>query len=339
MKVEWYYLIDEKTVGPVAVEEIRKRLAGAKSPVMVWHEGMRDWQDARKLSEFAHSKGRAGGMPSSKDKPVGKKVVLITGATSGIGKACADYLGGTGWRVFGTGRSLTSSAAPGKGVEMLSMDVDDETSVKTAVEQVMARAGRLDAVVNNAGYSLMGAVEDTTIEEAKAQFETNFFGALRVCRAALPALRASGGGCIINISSLAGVVGLPYSGLYSASKFALEGVSESLRLEVRPFGVNVVLVEPGDFKTQTTAKRRVAASSHSSLYKDVFEKFKRKQDHDEINGPTPEPVAKLVGHILKQRRPKTRYSVGRLDQRIVVPLKRALPQRVFEWLFGLVMGL
>ena len=157
-----------------------------------------------------------------------RKVVLITGATAGIGQACAEHLASRGWRVFGAGRRATASITS-SGIEMLPIDVDDEASVRTCVDAILGKTGRLDAVINNAGFSSRGAVEDTTIEAAKAQFETNFFGVLRVCRAVLPALRASGGGYIINISSLAGLVGLPFTGLYSASKFALEGVSESLR--------------------------------------------------------------------------------------------------------------
>lgn len=267
------------------------------------------------------------------------RVVLITGATSGIGRACAARLASAGWRVFGTGRSAHSINTTDSRVELVAMDVDDEASVRAGVAAVLAKAGRLDAVVNNAGFSLMGAVEDTNIEEAKAQFETNFFGVLRVCREALPALRAGGGGYIVNISSLAGIVGLPFSGLYSASKFALEGVSESLRLETRPFGIHVVLVEPGDFRTQITAKRRVTAASQKSVYLATFEKFNNKQDRDEATAPAPEPVGRLVERILSHGSPKMRYTVGPLGQRMVAPLKRLLPQRIFEWLFCRVIGL
>jgi NAD(P)-dependent dehydrogenase (short-subunit alcohol dehydrogenase family) len=339
MDNEWHYAENGTAVGPVSAEEIIRRIREATNqPLMIWRAGMPEWTDARGVPEFSAefaSKRKAEPVNGSATP---KKVVLITGASSGIGKACAERLAANGWRVFGTARTLPDSASM-SGVEMIAMDVDDETSVQAGVAQVLAKAGRLDAVVNNAGFSLMGAVEDTAIDEAKAQFETNFFGALRVCRAALPALRATGGGYVINISSLAGVVGLPFSGLYSASKFALEGLSESLRHEVRPFGIRVVLIEPGDFRTQTTSKRRVAAATQQGVYKAQFEKFKQKQDHDETTGPTPEPVARLVERILKLRNPSTRYSVGMLVQRIVVPLKCLLPQRLFEWLFRLVMGL
>jgi NAD(P)-dependent dehydrogenase (short-subunit alcohol dehydrogenase family) len=260
-----------------------------------------------------------------------KKVVLVTGASSGIGQACAEHLAKIGWRVFGTGRAAAPTQ-PTSAVEMVTMDVTDEDSVRQCVEGVLAKAGRLDAVVNNAGISIMGAVEDTSIDEAKAQLETNFFGVLRVCRATLPALRKNRGGHIVNISSLAGIIGLPFSGLYSASKFALEGVSESLRMECRAFGIHVVLVEPGDFRTNITARRQiVAAAEANSAYADAFARAKEKQAHDETSAPGPEAVARLVGRILADPNPRTRYSVGMLSQRMVVPLKRILPQRVFEW--------
>ncbi len=266
------------------------------------------------------------------------KVVLVTGASSGIGEACAKRLAAAGWRVFGTSRNPSGDSRDG--VQMVSMDVDDEDSVRAGVKQVLDRAGRLDAVVNNAGFAVMGSIEDTSIDEAKAQLETNFFGVLRVCRAVLPALRAGGGGHIVNISSLAGLVGLPFSGLYSASKFALEGASESLRHEARPFGIRVVLVEPGDFRTQITARRRVAEASRTNeAYCDRFAQFKRKQDQDEAGAPTPEPVARLVERILNNPRPKTRYPVAMPSQWIVVPLKRILPQRFFEWLLCQVLGI
>lgn len=213
------------------------------------------------------------------------------------------------------------------------MDVNDDASVRQGVDTVLARAGRLDGVINNAGISLMAAVEDTSIEEAKAQFETNFFGVLRVCRAALPTMRSQRSGCIINVSSLAGLVGLPFSGMYCASKFALEGMSEALRLEMRAFGVRVVLVEPGDFRTGMSQRRRVAEAAQThAAYAELCRRFKQQQDEDEARAPTPEPVARLIERILNDPRPKTRYPVGLFVQRFLVSLKWWLPQRGFEWL-------
>ena len=267
-----------------------------------------------------------------------QRVVLITGASSGIGKACAEYLAARSFHVFGAQRHSINHGTGA--VESLTMDVDDEESVNRAIQIVLEKAGRLDAVVNNAGFALMGSIEDTSIDEAKAQMETNFFGVLRVCRAVLPIMRESGTGHVINISSLAGVLGLPFSGLYSASKFALEGMTESLRLEARRFGIRVVLIEPGDFRTQLPMKRRIATASETNdAYRDAFTRMKAAQDKDEAKAPTPEPVALLVERILKTDNPAARYSVGMLGQRIVVPLKRLLPQRVFEWALSKALDL
>ena len=268
------------------------------------------------------------------------RVVLVTGASSGIGRACATHLAARGYRVFGAQRRVPADGSAPQDVTMLAMDVDSDRAVEEGIRAVQAQGGRLDAVINNAGCAWMGAVEETSIDEARAQLETNFFGALRVCRAVLPIMRAQGGGHIVNISSLAGVLGLPFSGLYSASKFALEGMSESLRWEARRFGIRVVLVEPGDFRTQLPVARRQAAAAQSSgVYRGAFDKVKIQQDKDEAAAPTPEPVARLVARILDTPRPRLRYSVGMPGQRIVVPLKRLLPQRVFEALLVRVLGL
>ena len=268
------------------------------------------------------------------------RVVLVTGASSGIGRACAEHLATRGWRVYGTSRRPRPDGATPAGVTMVAMDVDDDRSVADGVRALHAEAGRLDAVVNNAGNAWMGAVEETTMTEARAQLETNFFGVLRVCHAVLPIMRAQGHGHIVNVSSLAGVLGLPFSGLYSASKFALEGLTESLRHEVRRFGVRVVLVEPGDFATGLPSARRMTAEAETSaVYRAAFSAFKAQQDKDEAGAATPEPVARLVARILDDASPRLRYTVGNLGQRIVVPLKRYLPQRLFERVLVLALGL
>jgi NAD(P)-dependent dehydrogenase (short-subunit alcohol dehydrogenase family) len=279
-------------------------------------------------------------MTSSLPPGESRKVILITGASSGIGKACAEHLAYRGYRVFGTCREATDRKLANGNIEMLSMNVDSDDSVNAAIGDLLKKAGRIDGVVNSAGFALMGSVEDTSIEEAKAQMETNFFGVLRVCRAVLAIMRRQGSGHIINISSLAGVLGLPFSGLYSASKFALEGMTESLRLELRPFGVRVVLIEPGDFNTQLPARRRVASESETNdAYQKKLSQFKAAQEKDESKAPSPEPVAHLVERILGTGAPPLRYTVGMFGQRIVVPLKRLLPQRLFEWTLCKVLGL
>jgi NAD(P)-dependent dehydrogenase (short-subunit alcohol dehydrogenase family) len=265
-------------------------------------------------------------------------VALITGASSGIGKACADYLADRGWRVFAAQRTIAALGKPS--IETIQMDVNDDDSVKRGVAEVLSRTNRIDAVINNAGFGIMGAIEDTSIEEAKAQMETNFFGVLRVCRAVLPKLREQRHGYIINMSSLSAVIGLPFSGLYSASKFALEGMTESLRLEVRRFGIHVVLIEPGDFRTRFPDNRRSTAESQSrTTYQEALAKYTQSQDREEAKSPAPEKIARLVYHILQQRRPKLRYPIGMFGQRMIVPLKRFLPQRVLEWLLCRVLGI
>jgi len=258
----------------------------------------------------------------------GSKVILITGASSGIGKACAEHLASRGHRVFGTSRK-----SPGKGgaVELLSMDVTDERSVQEGVLRVAALAGRLDVVVNNAGFGIAGAVEETSVEEAKLQFETNVFGVLRVCRAALPLLRRQGSGLIVNVSSIGGLMGLPFEGLYSASKFALEGLSEALRLEVRQFGIGVVLVEPGDIRTSFPANRIWTKESvETSPYGASRRAVRGVLERDEQSAPDAASVARLVGRIVERKAPALRYPVGVFLQRLAVGLKRILPAGLFE---------
>ncbi len=255
------------------------------------------------------------------------KTILVTGASSGIGRAVAAHLAKDGWRVFGTSRS--GRGGP-EGVEMIACDVDSDDSVTRAVSAAAVHTGRIDALVNNAGWALMGAIEDTAIAEAKAQMETNFFGVLRMTRAVLPLMRTQGGGHIVNISSLSGVFGTPFSGVYSAAKFAVEGMSEALRLEARPFGIRVALVEPGDFRTNLPSMRRTVAAAAASEYAAAFQRFHKNQAKDEAKAPLPEPVAVLVAKILADPNPRARYSVGMFTQRMVGPLKRFLPGALFE---------
>ncbi len=256
-----------------------------------------------------------------------KRVVLVTGASSGIGRACAEFLAGRGYRVYGASRAPVPHAL----FESLAMDVRDESQVRAAVDGLMEREGRLDVVVNNAGIALAGAVEDTSIEEARHQFDVNFFGALRVCRAVLPILRSQRSGYLVNIGSIGGLVAIPYQGLYSASKFALEGLSESLRMEVRQFGIHVVLIEPGDHRTGLTGNRRGTAASESNpAYRDRFGRAVERMAADEQGGPAPDAVARLLHRIVNRSRPRLRYTVGPAPERAAVWLKRLLPYEAVE---------
>ncbi len=259
------------------------------------------------------------------------RVVLITGASSGIGEACAKRLAVEGNRVYGTSRH-PSEETDASGVQMLAMDVNSDESVAAAIEQIVQAEGRIDVVVNNAGFGIAGAIEDTSIEEAKALLETNFFGMLRVCRAVLPVMRVAHSGTIVNTSSLGGRIGLPYQGLYSATKFAVEGMSEALRMEVHQFGIRVIMIEPGDFRTGFTKNRRyVTASQGDSAYKGSFERTIKVAENDEQGGSSPEQIARLLVRILRTRSPKVRYSVGGISQRGAAVLKQILPGRAFEW--------
>ena len=264
------------------------------------------------------------------------RVVLITGASSGIGHACARHLAGRGFRVFGASRRAGEKAAAG--VEPVEMDVDSDASVEAGVAELLRRAGRIDAVVNNAGWALAGSVEDTTPDEARAQMETNLLGTWRVCRAVLPAMRAAGRGHIVNIGSIGGRVGLPFQAAYSASKFAMAGFTEALSGEVRPFGIHAVLVEPGNYRTGITAKRRVAAGAGSgSAYAAAFGRTLEIIERDEGRGGAPDEVARLVHRILESKSPRMRYMVGPASERLAAVLGKALLSgRAFE---RVVMGL
>jgi NAD(P)-dependent dehydrogenase (short-subunit alcohol dehydrogenase family) len=211
------------------------------------------------------------------------------------------------------------------------MDVDSDASVRSGVAEVLTRLGRIDAVVASAGWGVAGAVEHTTIDEAKAQVETNLWGATRVVQCVLPAMRAQGGGRIVLISSIGGVLAIPFQAFYSVSKFALEGLGEALAYEVAPFGIGVTLVEPGNVRTDFTANRKMAgASRDDSVYKSALDTAVGVMERDEANGVAPDDVAVVVEKVLDARHPPRRVSVGKAGERIGIIAKRLLPHRVFE---------
>ena len=260
-------------------------------------------------------------------------VVLVTGASSGIGKSVAYFLAQKGFRVYGTSRKAPSTPeqTPKSTVTMLCMDVTDSDSVEQALAEVLRREGRIDIVINNAGAGLAGPVETTAIEEAQWQMDVNFLGALRVCRAAMRIMRPQQSGYIVNISSIGGVIAIPYQAIYSASKFALEGLTESLRYEASPFGIRVVLVEPGDHKTGFTQSREFTqASASDHAYQLDFERAVGRMIADEQGGPDPEAIGRLIHRIVSTRRPRLRYTVGPSVQRAAVWLRRLLPYRLIE---------
>lgn len=262
------------------------------------------------------------------------KVVLITGASSGIGQAIAYSLMERGFKVYGTSRKIKSgeiiSAQEGTGfLHMLPLDVCLEDSVKRAVDYIQEREETLDILINNAGFGIAGSVEDTSTEEALYQFNTNFFGVHRMCRAVLPKMRAQGQGLIINISSVAGFISIPYQSMYSASKAAIESMTEALRIEVKPFGIKVSLIEPGDIKTDFTVSRYYVKEAANSAYKEKFLRAIGTMEKDEQKGPLPKEVVDSVVKIINSNDPPVRLVVG-FSYKILVLLKRFMPARLAE---------
>jgi NAD(P)-dependent dehydrogenase (short-subunit alcohol dehydrogenase family) len=209
--------------------------------------------------------------------------------------------------------------------------VCDQASVAGGVQRVIDAAGRIDVLVNNAGFGVAGAVEDTTPEDLARQLDTNLLGPLRLVRAVLPHMRERGRGRIVQISSLAGRIGVPFQGAYSASKFALEGLSESLALELRPLGIDVVLVQPGDVRSGFGAARRWTAEARANpVYRERAARAVAAMEHAERTGPPPERVAALVARIVAARRPRLRYVCATPLERGALVLQRLLPGRLFE---------
>lgn len=264
----------------------------------------------------------------------GSKTVLITGASSGIGRATAAHLALKGYRVFGTSRR--PSAATIDGFEMLTLDVTDELSVQTCVAEVLARAGRIDVLVNNAGVDMMGAIEETSLDEAKWVFETNFFGVMRMVKAVLPHMRAQQSGQIINISSALGLAAWPFEALYCASKYALEGYTEALRYEMEIFGIKVSSVQPGFFKSNMVHSQRYPAAPIAEYDTPRQRSIALGQKWAE-DAPPPAPVARTVQRIIESRRPRLRYAVG-LEAVFAPKLAHLLPEWILLWAGRKMLG-
>lgn len=256
-----------------------------------------------------------------------QRIVLVTGASSGIGLACAQHLQQHGYRVFGASRRPRSDTP----FATLRMDVTDEQSVHEGLQAIVQQAGRLDAVINCAGFGYAGAIEDHSVIEAQEQLDTDFFGVFRVCRAALPIMREQRAGYLVNVGSIAGTVALPFAGLYSAAEFATIGLTEALRLETRAFGIHAILIRVGDAHTDFTANRRhTLASQNGSVYSDQFRTSLSILEKDEANGIAPEKVAQLVEKIITSRSPRGCYTVGPLFEVLAAQLRPFIPGRIFE---------
>lgn len=237
------------------------------------------------------------------------QIILITGASSGFGKITAHMLSEQGHIVYGTSRKPSENI--GK-VRMLVVDVTNSISVRQAVEQIISEQGRMDVLINNAGMGIGGALELATEEEVSMQMNTNFFGVVNMCKAVLPYMRKARRGKIINISSIGGVMGIPYQGFYSASKFAVEGYSEALALEVHPFHIKVCLVQPGDFNTGFTDNRNISElTGQNEDYADSFLRSLKIIEKEERNGYHPRKLGAAICKIVARKNPPFRTKVVR----------------------------
>ncbi len=256
-----------------------------------------------------------------------KKNIFITGTSSGIGKTIAEHLTDKGHQVIGSSRKKDAFNTK---FDTLILDVTIDKSVEEASLKAIEKLTTIDVLINNAGYGVFGPIENTTIDEAKQQFETNYFGVLRMINAVIPHMKRNGGGLIINISSMGGLIGLPFQGHYSASKFALEGLLEALRIELSPFNIMVININPGDFKTSFTANRK-QINTVSQDYQERMEQFLKLYEADEENGSDPIIISKLLEQLInKDKGFKVRYVVGKSSQTMGVGLKRILGNDLFE---------
>ena len=266
-----------------------------------------------------------------------EKIAVVTGTSSGIGFETALALAREGYYTYATMRDTTKSdkiKELGKKdnlkIDVLELDVDDENSVKTAIQKILDQKQRIDVLVNNAGWGLWGCVEDVSIDEFKAQFDTNFFSIIRLIQEVGPTMRKQGSGTIVNISSVVGRIGFPASPAYISSKFALEGLSESLRFELAPFGVNVVIIEPGVIKTNFMKNMRMAEKSKlDTVYRDITDKVVSGVKMMAEMGTHPKEVADTIVKAVKDEKPLPRYIVGN-DASMFLEAKKSKTDIEFE---------
>ncbi|WP_418511857.1 SDR family oxidoreductase [Corallibacter sp.] len=256
------------------------------------------------------------------------KVVLITGGSSGIGKSIGEFLTEKGYTVFGTSRN--PDKYKNSKFKLVALDVADFLSIQNAVKTVIDTAGHLDILINNAGAGITGAIEEIPDAEIKRNFETNFFGPINVIKAVLPQMRKQNSGLIINVTSIAGYMGLPYRGIYSASKGALELVTEAFRMEIKGFNIDMTNVAPGDFATNIASGRYHAPVLDDSPYKIPYGNTLKLMDSHVDSGKDPLLMAKAVYKIINTKKPKAHYKVGEFLQKFSIVLKRVLPDKVYE---------
>ena len=256
------------------------------------------------------------------------KVVLITGGSSGIGKSIGEFLTQKGFTIYGTSRNpkrYTDSK-----FNLVRLDVSDVDSIEEAIKTVISQHGRIDVLINNAGAGITGPIEEIPDAEIQRNFETNFFGPIRVIKAVLPQMRAQKSGLIINITSIAGYMGLPYRGVYSASKGALELLTEAFRMEIKDFNIHMTNVAPGDFATNIAAGRYHAPVLENSPYKKTYEDTLNLMNEHVSEGKDPQIMANAIYKIINTQHPKVHYKVGEFMQKFSIVLKRILPDKVYE---------
>lgn len=270
------------------------------------------------------------------------RTALVTGASSGIGEDTARRLQALGYTVYGAARRTDRlRALAADGIRALAMDVTDDSSMSAGVDRILAETGRIDVLVNNAGYGSYGAIEDVPIDEARRQFEVNVFGLARLTQLVTPHMRAQGSGTIINISSMGGRLTTPLGGWYHATKYAVESLSDALRMELRPFGIDVVVVEPGGIRTEwsSIAADHLEATAEGSAYADQIKTVvgaMRSESNQRRYSP-PEVIARTVGKIVTARHPRTRYAVGFMAKPLIAA-RRVLPDRAFDHIIGAAFG-
>ncbi len=255
-----------------------------------------------------------------------QKVVLITGSSSGIGKAIADFLFKKGYKIYGTSRKPKENNT----FPMVTLDVTKKETISAAINNVIAEAGKIDVLINNAGVGITGPIEETPDEEIKKAFDTNYFGPLNVIKEVLPHMRENRSGLIINITSIAGYMGLPYRGIYSATKSALEITTEAFRMELKDFNIKMTNVAPGDFATNIASGRYHAPVLENSPYKKAYGNTLKLMNEHVDAGKDPELMALAVYKIIRTKNPRGHYKVGEFLQKFSIGLKRILPDKLYE---------
>ena len=259
-----------------------------------------------------------------------EKVCIITGGTSGIGLATASAMRQKGYTVY----ELSRREKGVKGFCHIPTDVTDEAAVRRAVERVLQTENHIDVLINNAGFGISGAVEFTETQDAKRQFDVNFFGMVNMNRAVLPVMRAAGRGRIVNLSSVAGVIAIPFQAYYSASKAAINSYTMALANEIKPFGVSICAVMPGDIRTGfTNAREKLHAGD--DLYGGRISRSVSGMERDELRGMAPETAARCICSLATRKRVKPLYAIG-FSYKFFCFLEKILPARLLSWLVGLL---